>query len=367
MKILQVITFLHIGGAERLLVDIVLLFQKYGHQVDVLVFDGAESSFKMQLQDAGIEVFEFGVGGTVYNPLYIWKLIPFLKKYDIVHTHNTAPQFFAAMASVIYSVNLVTTEHSTCNRRRKLGYFRPIDRWMYNRYKAVICVSDQVEDNLRKYAGPLKTNILTIYNGINIDRFQCAHADNSLRTQGRFIVTMVAGFRYEKDQSTLIRAFKYLSSDKYELWLVGDGEKRLELEELVRDMGLEDVVRFWGLRSDIPILLKSSDIVVMSSHFEGLSLSSIEGMSVGKPFLASDVDGLHEMTQGAGVLFPHGDAKELSKVIECLTEDKDYYQAVAEKCMKRAMTYDISKVVEQYEILYQKLNNSNTRRNNVQN
>jgi glycosyltransferase involved in cell wall biosynthesis len=50
-------------------------------------------------------------------------------------------------------------------------------------------------------------------------------------------------------------------------------------------------------------LLKTADIVVLSSHYEGLSLASIEGMASGKPFIASDVPGLHEVVKGADLLF----------------------------------------------------------------
>ena len=61
---------------------------------------------------------------------------------------------------------------------------------------------------------------------------------------------------------------------------------RKQCEILVHDCGVDDRVLFLGIRSDVPQLLKTADVTVMSSHFEGLSLSSIEGMTVGKPFVA---------------------------------------------------------------------------------
>jgi len=99
MRILQVITSLHIGGAEKLIVDMVPLYQELGYQVDVLLFDGTETPFKRQLQDKGVTIYELGKGGSVYNPLYIFRLIPFLRKYDIVHTHNTACQLFVVLCA----------------------------------------------------------------------------------------------------------------------------------------------------------------------------------------------------------------------------------------------------------------------------
>lgn len=357
MKILQVITSMSVGGAEKLVSEIAPLLQEKGHLVDVLLFDGTDTSFKLALQKKGIRIFEFSKGGLVYNPLYILKLFSFLKKYDIVHTHNTAPQLFAAFGSVLCSVVLVTTEHNTSNRRRGWKWYKPIDRWMYNQYETVITISDKAEENLKDYLGHYDTHICTVYNGVNISHFKDAKSDDSLRRNiDKKIIVMVAGFRYQKDQDTLIRAMKYLLKEKYELWLVGDGERRELLEQLVNKEKMESIVRFLGIRSDIPTILKTADVVVMSSHFEGLSLSSIEGMSVGKPFIASDVDGLHEITIGAGVLFPHGDAEQLAEEIEKLMQCPNYYKEVADRCLERASKYDIKVMVEQYIDVYNAVN-----------
>ena len=352
MKILQVITSLYTGGAEKLIVDMVPLYKKRGYQVDVLLFDGTDTSFKKQLIEKGISVFSLSKGENVYNPWFIFKLLPYLKKYDIVHTHNTACQLFAAVGSVLCSVVLATTEHTTTNRRRDWWWYKPIDKWMYKQYQSIICISDKAKENLCVYLGT-NNRIQTIYNGIDCELYQIAEEHLDWK-KDKIIITMVAGFRYQKDQDTLIRALGYLPS-KYHLWLVGDGERRSILENLVCEESLENRVTFWGIRSDVPQILKSSDIIVMSSHWEGLSLSSLEGMSVGKPFIASDVDGLHEIVSGYGLLFPHGNAKALAEEIVHLMSDKDYYHQIAERCMQRASQFDIHKTVDGYLRIYQSL------------
>ncbi len=350
MKILQVITSLHIGGAEKLILDMVPLFRKQGHQVDVLLFDGTETPFKKQLQDKGVTAYELRKGGSAYNPLYIFELIPFLRRYDIVHTHNTACQLFTAIGSVLCSVVLVTTEHNTSNRRRDWKWYKLLDKWMYSRYRFVICISDKTQENLCHYLGTDKS-IRTIYNGIDLKRFQTVQADASFRN-GKTVVTMVAGFRYQKDQDTLIKAFQFLPAGQYELWLVGDGERRSALEYLVTQLGLLENVRFWGIRSDIPVILKSSDIIVMSSHWEGFGLAAVEGMAAGKPVVATDVPGLAEVVKGAGILFPHGDAKALADIILRLEEEPSYYRQIAGRCQQRASEYDIRKTVAAYLEIY---------------
>ena len=96
----------------------------------------------------------------------------------------------------------------------------------------------------------------------------------------------------------------------------------------------------------------------MSSHFEGLSLSSVEGMSVGKPFLGSDVDGLREVVKGAGILFPHKDSESLADEIKILDSNPDKYRHISNECYKRAVQYDISTMASAYNDCYNKIINN---------
>lgn len=356
MKILHVITSLRTGGAEKLMVDLLPRLKAKGYDVDLLLFDGTDTPFRRDVEAAGIKVFDLGISGSVYSPLRLLKLTPYLKKYDIIHTHNTAPQLFTAIGSLVGCGILCTTEHNTSNRRRKWKWYALIDRWMYNRYKRVICISQKAEENLRQYIGQTRAEITTINNGVDVERYASAmqSADLEAIAPGSRKIIMVAGFRWEKDQDTLIKSLKELPQ-RFHLFLVGDGVRRPELETIVRVENLADRVHFFGLRTDVPQLLHAADYVVMSSHFEGLSLSSVEGMSVGKPFLASDVDGLREVVKGAGVLFPHGDSKALAKEIMALEDSPEKYRSVAHACRQRASQFDISKMVDSYAKLYKSL------------
>lgn len=348
MRILHVITSLRTGGAEKLMVDLLPRLQDMGNEVELLLFDGTRTPFYEGLENSGIKIHSLSVGGNVYNPLNIFKLRKYLKKYDIVHTHNTACQLFVAICSVLCSVVFYTTEHNTTNRRRDWWWYKPIDKWMYTRYNKIICISDQALKSLEDFHGNNDKNIV-IYNGINLDKYLKPIKD--ITHNKEYIITMIAGFRYQKDQDTLIRAISLLPEhDK--LWLIGDGERRQELENLVTSLSLNNRVKFWGIRNDIPQLLKQTDIVVLSSHFEGLSLASIEGMASGRPFIASDVNGLREIVNGAGILFPHGDEKTLASEITSLCENSDRYKQVATACQAKAKQYDISIMTEKYNKLY---------------
>ena len=360
MKILHVITSLLYGGAEKLVAEIAPMIRDKGHEVDVLAFSGAEPNFMHLLEEKGIRVYTFTEKAEYYSPRFLWRLTRMMRHYDIVHTHNTFPQLFAAIGSLWLQVSgcfmfkkvsgprLVTTEHNTNNRRRGIPVLKWADRWMYGRYDRIICISDKAEANLREYLPELK-GVCTIYNGVNVRKFHEAKAIEDLHPEGKTVVVMVAAFRPQKDQKTLIDAMALLPVEQYELWIVGDGELHDELHAYAAPYGN---VKFFGNRPDVPEVLHSADIVVMSSHYEGLSLSSVEGMAVGKPFVASDVDGLHEVVDGYGVLVPHQDAKALAETIKNLTEDKAYRQQVADRCWERAQMFDIEKMVGRYNEVY---------------
>ena len=355
IKVLQVITSLRTGGAESLLTDLVPLLNNDRFTVDVLVFDGMRTSFMRKLEGKGVKVMALGSDHNVYRLANVRKLIPIIKQYDLVHTHNTACQLFVAMAKKLSMAKckLITTEHSTDNRRRHIKWLKPVDLWMYHQYDAIISISDIATKMLQNYIGQ-DFRIYTIPNGINVGAYYEAEPYQVYRLDGHVIITMVAAFRVGKQQEVLIRALKYLP-DNYSVWLVGDGVRRHECEHIAESLGLNGRVKFWGVRTDVPRLLKTSDVVVMSTHYEGMSLSNIEGMASGKPFVASNVNGIREITEGAGVLFEENNDQQLAQIILRLMGDKAYHDEVVEKCLTRAREFDISKTAQGYLSVYEVL------------
>lgn len=362
MKILYVITSMRMGGAEKLVVALAAAMISRGHQVDVALFDGTQTELKSCLENTGCKIYSLSMGGSVYSPSLVFKLRKISKDYDIVHTHNSSPQLFAALANAFRKKpQLVTTEHSTFNRRRKMWWYKPIDRRMYRKYASTICISDIAYKKLTSYLGT-SSGIITINNGIDVLAYANAAANEELKpSKGNFAVVMVAALRAEKDQQTLIRAISLLPHN-YRLWIVGDGPMRGFLENLARELNVEDRVVFFGWRTDVPQILKSADVVAMASHYEGLSLSSIEGMAVGKPFICSDVDGLREIVAGAGVLVKDSDSKGFADKIKELCLNKTYSSEVAEACYARAMEYDFSKMAEAYNNVYLTLKKTHGRK-----
>jgi len=361
MRVLQVINSLATGGAEKLLLDLLPLYHRRGITIDLLLLNGNEYPFLEQLRTFDCCKIHTLGHSSVYNPLNALRLIPFFKKYDLVHVHLFPSLYWVGLAKFLSrsTIKLVFTEHNTSNRRIDNSFFKIIDRVFYRAYERIICITESIMLIMQKHTGFEYNTFNVIENGVNLDL-----VESSLPYDKReispgidstdFLLIQVAGFREQKDQNTLIKSLLYIPND-VKLILVGDGVLRQSSEALVHSLGLSNRVFFLGLRIDVFQLIKTVDVVVLSSKYEGLSLSSIEGMASGKPFLASDVPGLSNLVGNAGILFKQGDEKELALHINSLRNDKEYYTHVVRSCLKRAANFNIKTTLEAHIKLYNEL------------
>jgi glycosyltransferase involved in cell wall biosynthesis len=355
MKVLHVITSLSDGGgAEKLMEDVLPMIKAKGLDVSIAVLNDMDTNNKKNLKAKGINVIKIGSGEKIYSLLKMLKLVPIMKDFDIVHSHLTAPFFFCAFGSLFSKVKLVTTIHNTDMRYRRFASLRKLERWAISRYETIIACSNEVEASLRNVLGKNLNNLMTISNGVKLDKFFQAIPSPLFKDKRWRLITMVAMFRPEKDHKTVICALKNLPKS-YHLILVGYGELMEEVKQFAKDSGVEERTHFLGKRTDVPNILKASDFIVLSSHHEGLSLASIEGMAAGKPFIASDVPGLRELVKGYGILFDEGNSEQLASIIMRLDNNSMEYSQVADQCRDRASAYDLSKMVEGYLCVYNQI------------
>lgn len=359
MKVLCIINSLGTGGAEKLVLETLPLFNEK-IQVDVLLLQSGEYPFEQQLREKlPHQVFTSKYKG-VYNPLHVFTIARHLRHYDVVHVHLFPAQYFATLGKVFSfsRVKLIFTEHNTSNRRLENALFRIIDKWIYRFYDKIVCISAEIQDIIARHTGLPDRRFSLIPNGVNLAAIHKAkpliRSDFKVQVDD-ITVVQVSAFRKQKNQQTLIRSLNHLP-DNIVVWLAGSGETMEECRQLVHELGLETRVHFLGVRTDIPELLKTADIVVLSSHYEGLSLASIEGMASGKPFVASNVPGLREVVHGAGLLFADNDAEALAKHLTDLLADEAYYNKTAAQCLERAQDFDIQHMIDQHLALYHEVN-----------
>jgi glycosyltransferase involved in cell wall biosynthesis len=346
------------GGAEKLLLDLLPVYAKRGQTVDLLTLNANETPFLQQLRDAKSNGI-FSLGGSVYNPLHVFRLMKFLRKYDVVHVHLFPSLYWVALAKLLSrsKAKIVYTEHCTTNWRMEQAAVKPFDRFIYRLYDRIVCISGEVKNAIAPYAKGDPGKYVVIENGVDLSKIKNAEAlqkaDLGLKPTDK-VVIQVSRFQPQKDQKTAIRAVKDLAEDVH-LMLVGEGEELEPCKKLAAELQIAHRVHFMGVRMDVPRLLKTADVVLLSSHFEGLSLSSIEGMASGKPFIASNVPGLGEVVSGAGLLFEESDEKALAENISRVLSDGDFRQKIVSACLQRAANYDISVMANKHLDLYSRL------------
>lgn len=357
MKVLQITNSLMSGGAEKLIAETSIRYTNKGIDTDILLMDGTKTSFYQSVSaHKNITIIGLGERKNIYNPLNIFRIIKYFKKYDIIHVHLFPALYWVAFAKIISFSNkkLIVTEHNSTNRRRNNPILKFIDKIVYPQYHTIVTISEAVDKNIREHLNGKHSNFKKINNGIDLATFENAipytKSELNFKESDKLII-QVSSFTPQKDQKTLIKLLKELP-EAFQLILVGDGVLIDEHKELAQKIGVENRVYFLGLRSDVPRLLKSADFVILSSNYEGLSLSSVEGMACGKPFLASDAPGLNEVVENAGVLFPIGDYSYLKERILELTHNTEKYNEVAKKCQSRAKDFDINLMINKHIELY---------------
>lgn len=365
MKILHVINNLGSGGAEKLIEEFIPIMNKIENiQADILLLTDKNNVFYDALINKGIKIsiVKYRKMFDIRNIFEIKKYIV-NGKYEIVHSHIFPTQYWVALSKLFIrnkELKFITTEHSTMNRRREKFYFRYIDRLIYSQYNTIISISDKTRDNLIDWINPKRTNLdkhTVINNGVDIDKIKLAlpYKKNELlkgHPENIKLVCMVGRFSDAKDQPTLIRAISKSLEDVH-LVLVGEGPLIENSVNLAKNLGISNRVHFLGFRQDIPRILKTVDIVVLSSHWEGLSLASIEGLASGKPFIASRVPGLEEIAEGHGIIFEEGDSSQLSDQISQLINDNKYYIEIVERCLKQSKKYELKNMINDYINIYQ--------------
>lgn len=348
MKLLYIVNSLGTGGAEKLITDMLPLLKEKGIEVELLLLRKVESIFLGPLESANIKIH--------YSPysLYSFKNIFFInnisKQFDLVHVHLFPSQYWSALS--FSKTPMLITEHCTTNKRREKIIYKPIELLTYSKYKKIISISKKAENSLKKWLGFSDEKFVVIENGINLDTFFNAKPKKIKEIPENVKkVIMVGRFNPTKDQQTAIKAMTLLKDDVH-LILVGEGNLKSNCEKLAEDLKVKHKVHFLGLRNDVAQLLKSCDVNLISSHSEGLSISSLECLASGRPLVTSDVNGLREINKGAGLLFEDNNYEELASCINRLLEDKDFYDDTVFNCLNRVKEYDIKKTIDKHIQVY---------------
>jgi len=232
---------------------------------------------------------------------------------------------------------------------------------------AIIAISEGVKEVLMKGGIPEEI-IEVIPSGIDFSPYDEASSSDYLRQEFSFapddyLVGIVAHLAEHKGHKYLISATKILKehTDKIKVIIVGGGPLKFELDKQAEEMKVKDIVYFLGFREDIPQILSSLDLFVLSSYLEGMGSSLLDAMACRLPVVATKAGGIPEVVvhRKTGLLVPARSPSYLARAILKLYEDRDLasrlgqkgYEVVKQKFSAEAMA---AKIIDLYEKIAKK-------------
>lgn len=302
----------------------------------------------------------------------LFRLRNFLREQqpDIVQAHGARANVYSRIAGRLAETGaIISTVHNSLYDY-PIGW---IKKWLYlacDKLTAplvdcTLCVAESHRQELINRYGLRPDRVVTIPNGVDIKRFQPIPRNRRLREELAIsddvpVIGIVGRLTDQKGHVYLLRALPLLLAKFPSLrcLVVGDGELREELQQLAADLGLTDHCLFLGVRQDIPEVLAAMDLLVLPSLSEGMPYAALEGMAMGKPVVATAVNGVPELIQDGvtGLLVPRKDPVALAKAIDTVLANPHIAASLGLAARRQVeQTYSIEAWIAQMESLYESL------------
>ncbi|HYE23333.1 MAG TPA: glycosyltransferase family 4 protein [Candidatus Paceibacterota bacterium] len=342
-RILYIVTLARWGGAQRYVHDLAQAAQAAGHTVAVL---SQEGELTERLRAAGITTY---IVSDFQRNIGLWSEIRALKKIfaaladfkpDVIHVNSSKAAGLGGFAARTLGVRrIVFTAHGWAFNEMRPWWQRGLI-WLAH-YATVlltdntICVSRAIRENGRSM--PLVQNRFTVIHH-GVEEGVCLSQD-----EARFLLAphisfptwigTIAELHPNKQLDTLIEAFANLA-DHYPnttLMIIGGGNERVYLEELIRMHGLEARVRLRGHVENASAYLRALDMFVLPSRTEALGYVLLEAGLAGLPVVASNVGGIPEIIEDGrtGMLVPSGDVNALEEALRAYLENTELGERMA--------------------------------------
>ena len=293
-KIGLLITKLNGGGAERTAANLSSLFDEYGEEVYLITFDGSNITYpyKGKLIDLSLGINKNVFDAIKKNIKRIIKVKKIKKKYNLdvcisfLDTPNLVNVLSGGKCKKIVSIRNYLSLEKPSFIRKQLIRFSSI------RADKTVCISKNVEYDMRDFFKIKEKKLCTIYNPVDIKSLLTIEEDYTFDKEfsDYFNIVTMGRLTYQKGQWNLIYAIKdiVVQYPKVRLYILGDGELKNELEELVKKLELEEHVFFLGFISNAHKFLRQCDLFVLTSLFEGLGNVLLEAMALGLPVISTD-------------------------------------------------------------------------------
>ena len=360
------------GGSGVIATELGMGLARHGHEVHFITYRRParlaafqENVFYHEVTGEDYPLFEY----PPYDTALASKMVEVVKyeKLDILHVHYAIPHAAVAyMAKKIllmegHYVPVVTTLHGTdITLVGANPAFKPIVEFSISKSDGVTAVSDFLKAKTLQQFN-IDKDIRVIYNFVDFERFRKINKDHfkkAIAPNGERIIAHTSNFRKVKRVEDVILVFqKVFEKIPSKLLLIGDGPERRHAEDMCRQIGLCDEVRFLGKQDAVEELLAISDLFIIPSESESFGLAALEAMACEVPVISTDAGGLPEVNihGKTGFLSKVGDVEEMAQQAITILSDDQVLQQFRQNALEQAERFDIKHILPEYEAYYEEV------------
>lgn len=349
MRILFLYTQLGVGGAQKVIIDLINNLDKDKFKI-TLACDGGSKLSKLNnnIKIRNIKFLNKSPIGIINSMVNLYKIVK-EDNIEVIHSHH---RYTTALANLLFifnkNIKVIHTEHNVF----------PDKNFINLRGENIIAVSNVVRESLIKNKVK-EENIKLIYNGIKLEEtfITSNRKDNIIR------IGVIARLSKQKGHMYLLMAIKDIINyrENIKIFIIGDGEEKDRLLNFVNDNGLSKYVEFCGNIDNVLSIIPNYDFFVLPSEYEGLPISILEIMSQKKFLIATDVGGNREIIKDRvnGFIIAPKNIKALENKLNYVIKNLSKLEEIKEQAYDTIKNkFSLENMIESYEEYYNKVANN---------
>lgn len=366
IKVLHLITDLDVGGTPTALVSILEHTHRGAYDIHVCSLKRRTSiSVADEIKKLGIPVYFLNAERLLFF-VVPYRLMLLLRDLgvDLLHTWLFHANLFGRLAGRLEGVPTIISSERSVNQGK--GLFRIwADRFTSTLANLIVVNAEAVRQTLVRREGISPSKISVIKSGVDLMKFSNGKVNGNLRSElgvdrKDFVISTVARLDPVKGHEDLLLAMQevWKAIPSTRLLLVGGGPQKKHIERKIELLGMAEKVMMLGVRRDIPEILAISDLFVLPSWEEGMPLSLLEAMGMGKAVVATDVGGVREVipNDSLGVVVPARDPERLGQAIMNLLRDAKKREEMGRNARHHIQNaFDVSRTVRELEKAYHQI------------
>ena len=362
LKIWYLLPSLNLGGSEKHVIRLAAGLRERGYDVGVASLF-REGFLIEEVRREGIPFVCLNARGG-WGPETTFQIFRWLRttRPDLLHTYLFGFHFFAGLPARLAKIPAILSSRRDVEygQRKPDQFIEGLGNFFVDR---VVCCAKAAERRaLEKELGISPEKLVTIYNGIDLERFKSQITTGKIRhefgiPENAPVIGTVGNLSHKKGLPYFMEAIPEIlrAFPETRFLLVGQGPLEKEMKERAAQIPRHKQIIFTGARADVPDLIGAMDIFVLASLFEGLPNVLLEAMSLAKPVVATEVGGIPELVDSAvdGVLVPPKESYALAEAVLSLLKNPAKAQALGERGREKIRKdFVLERMIDQYEELY---------------